>query len=98
MYRALESTAAELVWLKSLFTELGVKLDPQPPIIWCDNLGAACLAANPVFHARMKHIEVDTHFFRKKVIAKQLEVRYVPTEDQVANAFQSLQTFLSSSL
>ena len=55
------------------------------PIIWCDNMEANLLAFNPVFHARTKHIEVDIHFIREKIEAKQLEVRFVPTEEQVVD-------------
>lgn len=54
-------------------------------IIWCDNMSAGSLALNPVYHARTKHIEIDAHFMREKVLAKQLEVRYVPSHDQVAD-------------
>ena len=43
------------------------------------------MASNLVFHARAKHIEVDVHFMREKIEAKQLEVWFVPTEEQVAD-------------
>lgn len=39
-----------------------------------------CLATNPVYHARTKHIELDVHFIREKVLNKQVEIRYVPSE------------------
>ena len=61
-YRSLASAATEIMWLQSLFTELGLPKLVVVPIIWCDNIGAASLASNPVFHARTKHIEVDVHF------------------------------------
>ena len=59
----------------------------QPPIIWCDNIGASSLASNPVFHARTKHIEIDAHFVRERIAAKELEVRYVSTDLQIADVF-----------
>jgi alpha-D-ribose 1-methylphosphonate 5-triphosphate synthase subunit PhnI len=53
----------------------------------CDNLGATYLSANPVFHARMKHIEVDYHFVREEVSRKQLDIGFVSTRDQVTDGF-----------
>ncbi|CAL5322875.1 unnamed protein product [Camellia sinensis] len=85
-YRALAHTAAEVTWLQMLLTEFAISL-PSPPIIWCDNQSALSLAANPVFHSRSKHIEVDCHFVREKVAAHQLVLRYIPTLDQLADVF-----------
>jgi hypothetical protein len=80
------NTTAEMMWLEQLLGELGIRLKVKPQL-WCDNLGATYLCANPVFHARAKHIEIDFHFVRERVARKQLEVRFVPTEDQVADGF-----------
>ena len=66
--------------------ELGVPL-ARPPILWCDNLGATYLAANPRFHGRNKHIEVDFHFVREQVAHKRLDIRFISSNDQVADGF-----------
>jgi histone deacetylase 1/2 len=50
-------------------------------------MGATYLSANPVFHARAKHIEIDFHFIRERVMKKQLEIRFIPSKDQVADGF-----------
>ena len=60
---------------------------PTRPMLWCDNISVISLAANPVFHARTKHVEVDYHFIREKVLQKAMEIRYVNTIDQVADIF-----------
>jgi histone deacetylase 1/2 len=66
--------------------ELGVRA-PRAAKLWCDNLGAKYLSANPVFHAWTKHIEVDYHFVRERVAKKLLDIEYVSTKDQVADGF-----------
>jgi hypothetical protein len=68
-YKALANGAAEAIWVDSLLKELGVTR-----ILWCGNLGATYLTANPVFHARTKHIEIDFHFVQERVEAGEVDV------------------------
>ena len=85
-YKAVANATAEVIWVQTLLKELGVQT-PQAAQLWCDNIGATYLSANPVFHARTKHIEVDYHFVRERVARKQLEIKFVPSRDQVADGF-----------
>jgi hypothetical protein len=85
-YKALANATAELIWIQSLLKELGV-FQPKAPILWCDNIGAVYLTANPVFHGRTKHVEVDFHFVRERVAEKALDVRIISSEDQLADIF-----------
>jgi histone deacetylase 1/2 len=85
-YKALANATAEIIWVEALLAELGVKLK-QKPSIWCDNMGANYLSVNPVFHARTKHIEIDFHFLRERVARNQLAIRFVVSNDQVADGF-----------
>jgi hypothetical protein len=85
-YRALASASAELCWLRTLIKDLGLYLY-DPPILWCDNVSALAIASNPVFHACTKHIEVDFHFIRERVLRKDLQVKFVSIVDQLANIF-----------
>jgi hypothetical protein len=55
------------MWIQILLKEIGVHAPPAARL-WCDNLGAKYLSSNPVFHARTKHIEVDYHFVRERVL------------------------------
>ncbi|KAL6328748.1 hypothetical protein AAG906_003765 [Vitis piasezkii] len=57
------------------------------PTLWCDNTRSKQLTSNSIFHSRAKHIEIDVHFIGDKVIAKELEIKYVPTKDQTADIF-----------
>lgn len=66
--------------------ELGVH-QPRPLVLWFDNLGATHLTANPMFHARTKHIEVDFHFVREKVVMGALDVHFISSNDQIDDGF-----------
>jgi hypothetical protein len=58
-----------------------------PIVIYCDNINSILLANNPVYHVRTKHIEVHYHFIREKVLAKEIDLIHVSTEDQVVDIF-----------
>jgi hypothetical protein len=83
---ALNSNTAELIWLQSMLRDLGFYL-PSPPTLWCDNIRATYFFANPAFHARTKHIEIDFHFVRDKVASKTLIVRFISNKDNLADIF-----------
>ncbi|CAA0839160.1 cysteine-rich RLK (RECEPTOR-like protein kinase) 8, partial [Striga hermonthica] len=70
-YRSLATASSDLLWMHSLVHELGLFFE-SPSILWCDNVSAAALAFNPVQHARTKHIEIDIHFVREKLLPKKL--------------------------
>jgi hypothetical protein len=90
------NTTAELMWIQSLLHEL--KVPYHVPTLLCDNLSAVSLAHNLVLHARTKHIELDIHFVREKVLAKQLTVLHVPASAQLVDPLTkplSLSSFAS---
>jgi Reverse transcriptase (RNA-dependent DNA polymerase) len=83
-YRGLAMVTAEVLWLRTLFGELGI--NTSSPVLWCDNLGATFLARNPAFHARTKHVEIDFHFVREKVADGTVTIRFICSQDQIADA------------
>ena len=85
-YKSLANATAEIIWGESFLHELGIK-QLCISCLWCDNLGATYLSANPVFHGRTKHIEIDFHFVRERVAEKKLDIRFIPSKDQVADGF-----------
>lgn len=102
-YRAVANATAEVLWLKSLLNELGIHVKMRS-VLWCDNVGATYLTANPVFHARTKHVEIDFHFVREQVRNGFLQVQFISSKDQIADIltkplvstrFQTLRTKLN---
>ena len=80
------NATSEIIWVQSLLQELSIP-QSQPPVLWCDNIGATYLSSNPLFHARTKPIEVDYHFVRERVAQKLLQIKFVSFKDQLADIF-----------
>ncbi|KAK2356003.1 hypothetical protein QL285_093366 [Trifolium repens] len=64
--RSMAQEVCELLWLKSISEDLGIKSD-EPMKLYCDNKSAISITYNPVQHDMTKHIEVDKHFIKKKI-------------------------------
>ncbi len=79
--------AKEAMWLKSLIQEVDKNAKNEPIIIFEDNQSTITFAKNPIQSERTKHIEVRHHYIRQKVAEGKIEVKYMPTEEQIADIF-----------
>jgi hypothetical protein len=69
----------EALWLRKLVELLGF---PQEAThIWSDNIGLITLTKDPLFHTWSKHINVQYHFVRERVAAKELIFKYLQTAE-----------------
>ncbi|GJV27896.1 ribonuclease H-like domain-containing protein [Tanacetum coccineum] len=62
-YRALASVTIEVIWILKILKDLNIE-NILPVTLYCDSNSAIKIAANPVFHERTKHLEIDLHFVR----------------------------------
>ena len=83
------ATASEVTWVVRLLEELGFH-DLKPVTLHCDNQSTLHIAKNPVFHDRTKHIELDCHFTREKVLEGLLQLSYLPTRHQLADVMTKI--------
>lgn len=84
-YRAVAHTTFEVCWLLSLLKEINVQ-STVTPTIYCDNIGATYVCANPKLHSKMKHVRIDFHFVWDKVVDGSICVSHVSSKDQLADA------------
>ncbi|KAL9162242.1 hypothetical protein ABFS82_07G077000 [Erythranthe guttata] len=85
-YVAATSSVCHALWLQNLLKELGFN-QVESTYIYVDNKSAIALAKNPVFHDRSKHIETRFHFIRECIAKKEVKVKFVKSEDQLADIF-----------
>jgi len=83
-YRAVAHAVAECCWIRQLLQELHISI-ASATLVYCDNVSAVYMTANPVHHRRTKHIEIDIHFVREKVALGQVRVLHVPSSHQFAD-------------
>ncbi|XP_021715954.1 uncharacterized protein LOC110683853 [Chenopodium quinoa] len=77
-YRAMAHAASEVAWLVRILEELGLG-SLKPVKLFCDSQSAIHIAKYSIFNERTKHIEVDCHFTRDKVLEDLIELTYIPT-------------------
>ncbi|GJU15203.1 ribonuclease H-like domain-containing protein [Tanacetum coccineum] len=85
-YQGVANVVAETAWIRNLLRELHSPLSTAT-LVYCDNVSAVYMSANPVQHQRMKHIEIDIHFVRDMVTVGHVRVLYVPSRFQYADIF-----------
>jgi len=83
-YRAVAHVVAECCSLRQLLQELHLPL-AKATIVYCDNVSAVYMTANPIHHRRTKHIEIDIHFVGEKVALGEVRVLHVPSSHQYAD-------------
>ncbi|GKA88315.1 ribonuclease H-like domain-containing protein [Tanacetum coccineum] len=85
-YRVVANVVAETTWLRNLLRELHSPLSIAT-LVYYDNVSAVYMSVNPVEHQRTKHIEIDIHFVRDMVTARQVRVLHVLSRYQYADIF-----------
>ena len=75
-----------MVWLWRLLGDLGFSQQTLS-LVLCDNQSCFAIARNPIFYARMKHIEVQYHFVCEKVLDGTIALEYCSTKDNLADLF-----------
>ena len=84
-YMAISDCSRQAIWIKTLIKELRIKI--RSILIYGDNQGSIFIASNAVQESCTKHINIRYHYICKLVVAKKVELQFVPGEMNPANMF-----------
>ncbi|QRV95406.1 integrase core domain protein [Ceratobasidium sp. AG-Ba] len=85
-YMALSHACTQALWFRQFFDEIGHKAD-APTLILSDNLAALTLSVELQYHGRSKHIDICHHFMRDIIKQRKVSTLYVPSKENLADAF-----------
>lgn len=80
----MSSACSEITWLRGFLSELGY-LQSSPTPLHADNTSAIQKVANPIFHKRTRHIEVDCYSIHEAFINGFITLPHISTDCQIAN-------------
>lgn len=80
------SATSEIIWILKILKDLNWEHFVHVNL-YCDSQVAIKIAANPVFHERTKHLEIDLHFVRDKILAGVIKTKKFQSADQTADIF-----------
>ena len=82
---SLSDTSRQLVWVRNLFSELGIQLAPVP--LYGDNQGSIFIASNLVQEKCSKHIDLRYHYIRDVVQLDKVELFFVEGTQNAVDMF-----------
>jgi hypothetical protein len=82
-YQAAAGATKEALWLRHLAADMAHPV--QSVAICSDNQAALTLLANPVLSQRSKHIDIQYHMARERVLRGEVSFSYIPTGEMVAD-------------
>ena len=91
-YCSMAVAVCEVVCILSFMRDIQLQ-HPKAALLFSDSQSAlhiAGFAVNPVFYERTKHIEIDCHVVRDKVLQGVIRLLHIRTQSQLADLLKPL--------
>ena len=85
-FRAMSKGIDEVMWIQNILDKLKISYI-KPIDIRCDNKSAINIAHDPVYHDRIKHVNIDRFYIQDHLEQGILKTEHVPSEEQCADIF-----------
>ena len=83
-YVALAETCKEVTWIREILKSFGITTS-EATLIYTDNQSCIAMVENKKQSNKTKHIDIKYHYVKEEVERKQVILKYVPTEHNVAD-------------
>ncbi|KAI3503838.1 hypothetical protein L1887_32292 [Cichorium endivia] len=84
-YVAASTCCSQVLWMKTQLMDYGYRFLQVP--IYCDSKSAITISHNPIQHSMTKHIDLRYHFIKDQILEGNIELYFIPTDEQVADVF-----------
>lgn len=80
---AATETMREVMWVRNVIESFGIKT--TTPTLYCDSQPAIAISNTTGYHGRSKHMDVKYKFMSECVEDKNVDLRYVPSDENIAD-------------
>ena len=84
-YISCSTAVSEAVWIKRFVDSLKLSIPNRLVDVFCDNKSAILLIKNGANSSKSKHIETNNHYIQDIVERGEIQVRFIPSSEMVAD-------------
>ncbi|KAI3492948.1 hypothetical protein L1887_42386 [Cichorium endivia] len=84
-YVAASTCYSQVLWMKTQLLDYGYRFLQVP--IYYDSKSVIAISHNPIQHSMTKHIDLRYHFIKDQILQGNIELYFIPTEEQVDDVF-----------
>lgn len=85
-YVAICDVTREIMYFRTLLSDLGFP-QTDPTVVYSDSQSAIAMATGECISRHSKHMDVRYHYIREQIAQRTITLRYIPSNDNLADPF-----------